>query len=190
MKTGVAAGAAGLVGSLIPGCGGTSGQTGGTGGTGSSSCAKITDIDHVVILIQENRSFDHYFGSYKGVHGFADQSSAFNQPYPPNTSSTPAGVLLPYHLDTTITNAACTHDITHDWVPQHQSWDNGAMDGFVTSRLAINANDAILAMGYYNRADLPFYYAVADGFTPPQFPAARVMPTQEAGTPIRPNGGC
>ena len=165
LKTGVAAGAAGLVGSLIPGCGGTSGQTGGTGGTGSTSCAKITDIDHVVILIQENRSFDHYFGSYKGVRGFADQSPAFNQSYPPNTSSTPAGVLLPYHLDTTITNAACTHDITHDWVPQHQSWDNGAMDGFVTSRLAINANDAILTMGYYNRADLPFYYAVADAFT-------------------------
>ena len=105
LKTGAAAGAAGLVGSLIPGCGGKSGQTGGTGGTGSSSCGKITDIDPVVILIQENRSFDHYFGSYKGVRAFADQSAAFNQPYPPNMSSAPAGMLLPYHLDTTTTNA-------------------------------------------------------------------------------------
>ncbi len=64
-----------------------------------------------------------------------------------------------------MTNAACTHDITHDWVPQHQSWNNGAMDGFVTSHLPISANDAVLAMGYYTRADIPFYYAVADAFT-------------------------
>jgi phospholipase C len=135
-----------------------------TGG-GTSTCAKITDIDHVVILIQENRSFDHYFGSYRGVRGFADMSAAFQQPYPGNTSASPAGVLLPFHLDTVKTNAACIHDISHDWVPQHQSWDNGAMDGFVTSRLAINGNAAPLAMGYYTRADLPYYYAIADGFT-------------------------
>ncbi len=135
------------------------------GSPGPAACAKITDIDHVVIVLQENRSFDHYFGSYKGVRGFADQSAAFQQPYPGNTSNAPNGVLLPFHLDTTKLNAACTHDITHDWVPQHQSWDNGAMDGFVTSRLPINANDAVLTMGYYTRADLPYYYAVADAFT-------------------------
>src|SRR5579862_84818 len=164
LKAGVATSAAGMIGSIVPGCGG-GGSKGVSGGTGSSACAKITDIEHVVILIQENRSFDHYFGSYKGVRGFADQSAAFQQPYPPNTSSAPAGVLLPFHLDTTSTNSACTHDITHDWVPQHQSWDNGAMDGFVTSRLGINANDAVLSMGYYNRGDLPYYYGLADAFT-------------------------
>ena len=75
------------------------------------------------------------------------------------------GVLLPFHLDTSTTNAACTHDINHDWVPQHQSWNNGAMNGFVTSRLPINANDAVLSMGYYTRADIPYYYALADAFT-------------------------
>ena len=132
---------------------------------GTATCAKISDVDHVVILMQENRSFDHYFGSYKGARGFSDASAAFRQPYPGNTSSSPTGVLLPFHLDTTLTNAACTHDITHDWIPQHQSWDNAAMDGFVTSRLAINPNDAVLSMGYYNRGDLPYYYAVADAFT-------------------------
>jgi phospholipase C len=163
LKTSALAGAAGLAGSLIPGCGSKGGATIGIPGT--SSCGKLTDIDHVVIMILENRSFDHYFGTYKGVRGFNDQSAAYNQPYPNNTSSAPAGVLLPFHLDTTTTNAACTHDITHDWVPQHQSWDGGKMDGFVTSRLAINANDAVLSMGYYTRADLPFYYALADAFT-------------------------
>ena len=130
-----------------------------------SSCAKLTDIEHVVIIIQENRSFDHYFGSYRGVRGFSDQSAAFLQPNPLNIDNPPVGKLLPFHLDSSTTNAACTNDITHDWVPQHQSWNNGAMDGFVTSRQAINQNDAILTMGYYTRADLPFYYAVADAFT-------------------------
>ena len=111
-----------------------------------SACSKLTDIEHVVILIQENRSFDHYFGSYRGVRGFADRSAAFQQPDSANTASPPVGALLPFHLDGSTTNAACTHDITHDWVPQHQSWNNGAMDGFVRSRLPINSNDAILSM--------------------------------------------
>ncbi|HEY1986345.1 MAG TPA: alkaline phosphatase family protein [Terracidiphilus sp.] len=163
MKLGVAAGTAELMASLLSGCGAHSSPTPTPPAT--SSCAKVTDIEHVVILMQENRSFDHYFGSYRGVRGFADPSPAFQQPYPGNTSNAPAGVLLPFHMDTTKTNSACTHDITHDWVPMHQSWNNGAMDGFVTSRLAINANDAVLTMGYYTRADLPYYYAVADAFT-------------------------
>jgi phospholipase C len=130
-----------------------------------SGCSTLTDIEHVVILTQENRSFDHYFGSYRGVRGFSDQSPAFQQPDPANTTSSPVGTLLPFHLDTSQSNAACTHDISHDWAPQHQSWDNGKMNGFVTSRLPINANDAVLSMGYYTRADLPYYYALADAFT-------------------------
>src|SRR5712672_4327051 len=130
-----------------------------------STCSKLTDIEHVVILMQENRSFDHYFGSYRGVRGFSDQSAAFQQPDPANTTVPPIAKLLPFHLDTSMTNAACTHDITHDWVPQHQSWNNGAMDGFVSSRLPIDANDAVLTMSYYTRADIPYYYAVADAFT-------------------------
>jgi phospholipase C len=162
LKVGAAAGTAQMLGGLFTGCGGH-GMT--TPNPAPTTCAKVTDIDHVVILMQENRSFDHYFGSYRGVRGFADQSAAFQQAYPGNTSNPPAGVLLPFHMDTTKLNAACTHDITHDWVPQHQSWNNGAMDGFVTSRLSINANDAVLAMGYYTRADLPYYYALADAFT-------------------------
>jgi phospholipase C len=130
-----------------------------------SGCSKISDIEHVVILTQENRSFDHYFGSYRGVRGFSDQTAAFQQPDPANITIPPVGQLLPFHLDTSMANATCTHDISHDWVPQHQSWDNGKMDGFVSSRLAINSNDAILSMGYYNRVDIPYYYALADAFT-------------------------
>ena len=145
----------------LDGCGGNSI----TSPNVPTACAKLTDIEHVVILIQENRSFDHYFGSYRGVRGFSDQSTAFQQSDPANTTNSPVGALLPFHLDTSTANAACTHDITHDWVPQHQSWNNGAMDGFVSSRLPIDSNDAVLSMGYYTRADLPYYYALADAFT-------------------------
>src|SRR5216684_5117062 len=59
-------------------------------------CSKLTDIEHVVILIQENRSFDHYFGSYRGVSGFSDPSMAFKQPDPANTTNSPVGALLPF----------------------------------------------------------------------------------------------
>jgi phospholipase C len=164
LKLGLTAAAAELASLATNGCGTT------TVGSPSSppvatSCSKVADIEHIVIFIQENRSFDHYFGSYKGVRGFSDQSLAFQQPDPPNTANPPLGKLLPFHLDSSKTNAACTHDITHDWVPQHQSWNNGAMDGFVTSRLSINSNDAVLSMGYYTRADIPYYYALADAFT-------------------------
>ncbi len=135
------------------------------GQTGHTSCAKLTDIQHVVIVLQENRSFDHYFGSYHGVRGFSDASAAFEQPNPTNTSNPPIGKLLPFHLDSSTANGACTQDIAHDWASQHQAWNNGAMDGFVTSKMALNQNAAILSMGYYTRADLAFYYALADAFT-------------------------
>jgi phospholipase C len=163
LKIGAAVGATEFASSLLSGCGALNAAASAVQGT-ATGCSKITDIEHVVIFIQENRSFDHYFGSYRGVRGFADASAAFQQPYPGNTSP-PANVLLPFHLDTTKTNSACTPDITHDWLPQHQSWNNGAMNGFVTSRLPINANDAVLSMGYYTRADIPYYYGLADGFT-------------------------
>lgn len=164
LKIGATGAAAELASLLLGGCGGGSLQLPSFPST-PPVCSKLTDIEHVVILIAENRSFDHYFGSYRGVRGFSDQSTAFQQPYPANTTNPPVGELLPFHLDTTAVNAACTHDITHDWISQHLSWNNGAMNGFVTSRQPINGNDAVLAMGYYNRADLPYYYAVADAFT-------------------------
>src|SRR5579863_3118977 len=164
LRLGAASAVGGLASLALHGCGGGSFISPPIP-PGPSGCANLNNIEHVVILIQENRSFDHYFGSYRGVRGFSDQSMAFQQPDPANTTNAPTGVLLPFHLDTSQTNAACTHDITHAWVPQHQSWNNGSMNGFVNSRLPIDANDAVLTMGYYTRADLPFYYAIADTFT-------------------------
>jgi phospholipase C len=163
LKIGAAAGAAELAATLLPGCGAP--EIAASTVTPETACSTLTAIEHVVIFIQENRSFDHYFGSYRGVRGFSDQSAAFRQPDPANTVSSPSGVLLPFHLDTLRTNSACTHDIAHDWVAMHQSWNGGAMDGFVSSRLSVDGSNAVLSMGYYARPDLPFYYAVADAFT-------------------------
>jgi len=129
-------------------------------------------IEHVVFVMQENRSFDHYFGAYEGVLGFddhpGDSLGAFAQPYPANTTRQPLGVQLPFHLDTTTGLGECTRDLNHSWRPQHLCWNNGAMDAFVkthTSPHLDGAGPGVETMGYYTRADLPFHYALADAFT-------------------------
>jgi phospholipase C len=139
----------------------------------SPACGSLQDIQHVVILIQENRSFDHYYGSYKGVRGFADKSvlplndgsglNIFAQPgYPGGYKG---GHLYPFHLDS-FNNGECTNDINHSWGPQHTYWDGGKLDAFVTGHLAADgAANGPLTMGYYTRKDLAFYYALADAFT-------------------------
>ena len=136
-------------------------------------CGSLNDIQHVVILIQENRSFDHYFGSLKGVTGFADPGvlplndgsglSIFAQPgYPGGFDG---NHLYPFHLDS-FNNGECTNDINHSWGPQHSYWDAGKMDGFVTGHIAADGSaNGPLTMGYYTRKDLDFYYALADAFT-------------------------
>ncbi|HEY3701853.1 MAG TPA: alkaline phosphatase family protein [Acidimicrobiales bacterium] len=129
-------------------------------------------IEHVVFLMQENRSFDLYFGSYRGVRGFDDHApgdpGVFSQHWAANTTRSPVGRLLPFHLDTATMNAECTADLTHEWGPQHQCWNGGEMDAFVQTHTAPQnegPGNGVLTMGYYTRADLPFYYALADAFT-------------------------
>jgi phospholipase C len=131
--------------------------------------APISEIKHVVVLMQENRSFDHYFGAMPGVRGFNDPqaiSGVFKQPDPKN----PDGYLYPFHADTHSTSAQALPSTSHDWEPQHDSWDSGAMDGFVTARLNSKIDDydglaAQYSMAYFKRDDIPFQWALADAFT-------------------------
>ena len=77
------------------------------------------------------------------------------------------GHLLPFHFDTT-KNGECVNDIAHGWAPQHLAWNGGKMDGFLQVDIDPRVNgprDGINTMGYYTRADLPFYHALADAFT-------------------------
>ena len=121
---------------------------------GQVATGTIQDVQHVVILMQENRSFDHYFGSLKGVHGFNDHSpllfqggyNAFFQPQATN-------YVLPYHI-----TAPCLNDVEHDWGGEHAVWNSGRWNQWVSENGA-------KAMCYYKRDDLPFYYALADAYT-------------------------
>jgi phospholipase C len=142
-------------------------------GTGSlalgEQAGRLNDIDHFIILMQENRSFDHYFGSLRGVRGFDDARalrlpsghSVFRQP----DLFHPDGYVLPFHLDTATTSAQQLKDLSHEWDAQHASLNGGKMDNWLGAHRVADGAAGPLTMGYYTRADLPFYYALADAFT-------------------------
>jgi phospholipase C len=124
-------------------------------------------IEHVVFLMQENRSFDHYFGTYPGVRGFDDHPAgnpgAFKQAWPGGRDSH----LLPFRLNSKSGIGECTHDLTHNWKPQHLCRGKGDNAAFVSTHTSsqYEGESGTVTMGYYRRADLPFYYALADAFT-------------------------
>ena len=131
--------------------------------------ARLTDIDHIIVLMKENRSFDHYFGTLAGVRGFDDVAvpklangrSVFHQPDPLHAD----GYVLPFRLDTTRTSAQRMKALSHAWDVLHSSWNGGGMDNWIAARRGPNKQSAPLTMGYLTREDLPFYYALADAFT-------------------------
>jgi len=118
----------------------------------------IADVKHVVILMQENRSFDHYFGTLRGVRGFGDKqilnyqngTSIFQQP---DTARTDLGYLLPYNL-TDQTDG----DLDHSWDGDHEARNGGLWNNWVAAK-------SEETMGYFTRDEIPFQYAVADAFT-------------------------
>ena len=127
------------------------------------------DADHIVILMQENRSFDHCFGQLRGVRGFNDPR-AINLPNgnPVWLQSNQAGeTYAPFHLDIKDTKATWMSSLPHSWKDQVGARNNGRYDQWLQEkRNSIREYaDMPLTMGYYNRRDIPFYYALADGFT-------------------------
>jgi len=118
----------------------------------------IADVEHVVIFMQENRSFDHYFGMLAGVRGYGDPR-AISLPggKPVWYQPTPAGAsyVLPYHFDAQGTNATKV-GLNHSWKGSENTWKN--WDAWIAKKGA-------KTMGYFDRGDLPFYYALADAFT-------------------------
>jgi phospholipase C len=131
--------------------------------------ARLSDIEHVVMLMQENRSFDHYFGTLSGVAGFDDPRAirlstgrnVFYQPDPVN----PAGYLLPFHLDTHSTSAQSIPSTGHAYAVQHAAWNGGRMNNWLPAHRASDGANGPYTMGYYARSDIPFHYALADAFT-------------------------
>jgi phospholipase C len=121
-------------------------------------------VEHVVFLMHENRSFDHYYGTLGGVNGYGADTTVFQQAWPGGTDST----LWPFHLDTKTQQAECTYDLSHTWAAEHASWDEGAMDAFVSTHTSSSYEGQTLGtmtMGYYESTDIPFYYDLAQAFT-------------------------
>jgi phospholipase C len=122
----------------------------------------LHDVEHIVFLMQENRSFDHYFGTLRGVRGFGDPravklpsgKSAFYQPDP----NSPDGFLLPFRPDATNLGLKFLEDTPHDWNGTHAAWNAGKYDQWVP-------NKGTTSMAYLTRQDIPYHYALADAFT-------------------------
>jgi phospholipase C len=139
----------------------------------------LSDIEHFVFLMQENRSFDHYFGTLSGVRGFDDptvptqvvggkRSSILRQyGYQVGTGVDPGGYMLPFAFQSDATHDdQCLNDPTHDWGPQHDCWNGGRMDKWLTTHVQQDGVDyGPVVMGYYDRQTLPFHYQLADAFT-------------------------
>ncbi|WP_405775183.1 phosphocholine-specific phospholipase C [Streptomyces sp. NBC_00859] len=119
----------------------------------------IDDIEHVVVLMQENRSFDHYFGSMKGVRGFGDprpMTPVGGKPVWYQSDGTKD--VLPYHPDAEDLGMKFIAGLDHDWAGGHKAWNQGKYDQWIPAKSAGT-------MAHLNRKDIPFHYALADAFT-------------------------
>ncbi|HEY1998637.1 phosphocholine-specific phospholipase C [Paraburkholderia sp.] len=131
----------------------------------NNATGSIRDVEHIIILMQENRSFDHYFGTLKGVRGFGD-TRAITLPsgkpvwYQPLTSdaSLDAAYVLPFRPTATNLGLQFLQDLAHDWNTTHTAWNGGLYDQWVPAK-------GTTTMAYMTRDDIPFHYALADAFT-------------------------
>ncbi|MDQ0042026.1 phosphocholine-specific phospholipase C [Variovorax boronicumulans] len=120
----------------------------------------IQDVEHIVILMQENRSFDHYFGTLMGVRGFGDR---FTIPLPKGMnvwqqSDASGKPILPYHLDSRKGNAQRVSGTPHSWSDGQNAWDGGRT--YQWPRYKTNAS-----MGYFKETEVAFQFALANAFT-------------------------
>lgn len=129
----------------------------------------IKDVEHIVILTQENRAFDHYFGTLNGVRGFGDRfpiptmrngdgyRSSWLQPNEHQEQAPP--LIAPFHLNTVQTFDYMRVESTpHGFTDSQEAWDQGRMRHWPQWK----RNHS---MGYYKQDDIPFQFALADAFT-------------------------
>ncbi|HEX2663286.1 MAG TPA: phospholipase C, phosphocholine-specific [Candidatus Acidoferrum sp.] len=122
----------------------------------------INDVEHVVFMMQENRSFDHYFGTLRGVRGFGDPravklptgKTVFHQPDANNSD----GYVLPFRPDAAHLGLQFLEDTPHGWTGTHAAWNSGTYDQWVPQK-------GTTSMAHLTRQDIPFHYALADAFT-------------------------
>lgn len=126
------------------------------------------DAEHIVLLMQENRSFDHAFGSMKGVRGFADKRAVIK----PDGKSVFCQALngkyaVPTRMDMFRSKSTWMSALPHSWIDQIEAFNEGRYDQWLPAKRSgiKDYKDLPVTMGYYTREDLPFYYQLADAFT-------------------------
>ena len=129
----------------------------------------VLDAEHVVILMQENRSFDHAFGTLRGVRGFNDpRAIRLADGNPAWVQTNERGErYMPFHLDIEKTKTTWMGTLPHGWADQVDAANGGLHDRWLQVKKSGHAAYAAmpLCLGYHSRKDLPFYYALADAFT-------------------------
>ena len=127
------------------------------------------DAEHVVILMQENRSFDHCYGTLQGVRGFNDPRaiSLPNKNLVWLQTDKDGDTYLPFRLNIKDTNATWIGSLPHGWDNQVDARNDGRYDKWLEVKHSDKEGyeHLPLTMGYYNREDIPFYYSLADAFT-------------------------
>ena len=124
-------------------------------------------IEHVIVLMKENRSFDHLFAR---LH---DQGQSLTEPLPAEFSNLDMSAerVSPSRAET----SCFAHDPDHQWDAMHLQVNQGAMNGFVLSAADSTRSDGHFVMRYYTREDLPFYHFIASTYAlnDRHFPSAR-----------------
>ncbi|MFD2420726.1 phosphocholine-specific phospholipase C [Amycolatopsis pigmentata] len=121
--------------------------------------SSLRDVEHIVVLMQENRSFDHYFGTLRGVRGFGDpRPVVLPSGKPVWYQSDGSREILPFRPEADNLGLKFIQDLPHGWNDTHAAWNQGRYDGWVPAK-------GTTSMAYLTREDIPFHYALADAFT-------------------------
>jgi phospholipase C len=116
-----------------------------------------TPIKHFIVLMQENHSYDNYFGTYRGIHGDANRAPASTCEMH-NLKKPRLGCVKPYRIGN-----SPIQDLNHSTRVAHRQFDNGKMDGFVDA-LRREGEGHPSTMGYYDGNDIPYYWNIADNY--------------------------
>ncbi|KAK0522604.1 hypothetical protein OC834_006223 [Tilletia horrida] len=135
----------------------------------------LASLKKIILFMQENRSFDHYFGTMAGVRGFKDPNvhiskntgkPVWHQPVNATLmkkgQGPPAGVteLLPWYFNSNRTNdqTQCAVAGSNGWAANHGAWNQGEIDQWAIKNTPYS-------LGYYKRQDIPLHFALAEGWT-------------------------
>jgi phospholipase C len=108
----------------------------------------LEKIEHIIVIMEENHTFDNYFGTYPGANGIARAHSQ------PTSASQSADLAAPFMINT----PQISRDFSHTWNNAHEAYNGGKMDGFVT------ASGSTLNMGYFDPQLVRAYWKYASQF--------------------------